>query len=70
MHGCQHIQSRGGQVIVQDEPSSVVWGMPGFVVKSKLADTILPLNQIADEIIMKCQTGRLTSLTAGSKAYR
>lgn len=67
-HGCQHIQARGGQVIVQDEASSVVWGMPGFIVKSKLADTVLPLNQIAHEIILKCQTGRLTSpLIQGSQ---
>jgi len=70
MHGCQHIQSRGGQVIVQDEASSVVWGMPGFVVKSKLADTVLPLNKIADEIIMKCQTGRLASQIAGYKEVK
>jgi two-component system chemotaxis response regulator CheB len=67
MHGCQHIQARGGQVIVQDEASSVVWGMPGFIVKSKLADTILPLNKIADEITLRCQTGRLASLVAGHK---
>jgi two-component system chemotaxis response regulator CheB len=70
MHGCQHIQSRGGQVIVQDEASSVVWGMPGFVVKSKLADAVLPLNKIADEIMMKCQTGRLASLVAGHKEVK
>jgi two-component system chemotaxis response regulator CheB len=70
LHGCQHIQARGGQVLVQDEASSVVWGMPGFVVKSKLADKILPLNKIADEIILKCQTGRLTSLIAGHKGIK
>jgi len=67
LHGCEHIQDRGGQVLVQDEASSVVWGMPGFVVKSKLADKILPLNKIADEIILKCQTGRMNSLIAGHK---
>jgi two-component system chemotaxis response regulator CheB len=70
MHGCQHIQSRGGQVIAQDEASSVVWGMPGFVVKSKLADVILPLNKVAHEIILKCNTGRLASLISGNKGTK
>lgn len=68
-NGCQHIQDRGGQVIVQDEATSVVWGMPGFVVKGRLADQILPLDQIAEELIKKSLTGRpLLSLTATSKA--
>jgi two-component system chemotaxis response regulator CheB len=68
-NGCQHIQDRGGQVIVQDEATSVVWGMPGFVVKGRLADQILPLDQIADALIKKSLTGRpLLSQTASSKA--
>jgi len=36
---------------VQDEASSVVWGMPGFVARNGLADKILPLDQIAAEIV-------------------
>ena len=65
--GCQHIQDRGGQVIVQDEATSVVWGMPGFVVKGRLADKILPLDQIAEEIIQKSRTGRPLAPTASQK---
>ena len=65
--GCQHIQDCGGQVIAQDEATSVIWGMPGFVVKGRLADKILPLDQIAEEIIQKSQIGRLPTLTAGQK---
>ncbi len=61
--GCQHIQDRGGQVIAQDEATSVIWGMPGFVIKGRLADKILPLDQIAEEIIQKSQTGRVPTLT-------
>jgi len=56
--GCRHIQERGGQVIVQDEATSVVWGMPGFVVKGNLADSVLPLGEIAEDIIKKSLTGR------------
>jgi two-component system, chemotaxis family, protein-glutamate methylesterase/glutaminase len=36
---------------VQDEASSVVWGMPGFVAKGGLADKILPLDQMGVEIV-------------------
>ena len=39
------------RVYVPDESSSVVWGMPGFVARSGLADKILPLDQIGAEII-------------------
>jgi len=58
MIGCEHIKDAGGQVIVQDEESCVVWGMPGFVAKANLADKILPLNQIGQEIIRIANVGR------------
>ena len=29
--GCEQIKKVGGQVVVQNEETSVVWGMPGFV---------------------------------------
>ena len=56
--GCQHVKEAGGHVIVQDEESSVVWGMPGFVARAGLADDILPLNQIGQKIIQKLKVGR------------
>lgn len=51
--GCKHISEVHGQVIVQDEKSSVVWGMPGAVVQNNLADLILPAQKIADEIAFR-----------------
>jgi two-component system chemotaxis response regulator CheB len=51
LKGCQSLVSKGAQIIVQDEASSVVWGMPGFVARSGLASKILPLSEIAPEII-------------------
>ena len=51
LHGCECIREAGGQVLAQDKATSVVWGMPGFVVNAGLANKILPLNQIADEIM-------------------
>jgi two-component system, chemotaxis family, protein-glutamate methylesterase/glutaminase len=51
LRGCEQIRERGGRIFVQDEASSVVWGMPGFVAQAGLADKVLPLNQIAGEIV-------------------
>jgi two-component system chemotaxis response regulator CheB len=56
--GCEHIKNAGGRVIVQDENSSVVWGMPGFVAKAGLAEKTLPLDQIGQEIINIVKIGR------------
>ncbi len=53
LRGCQRIYAGGGQIIIQDEASSVVWGMPGAVAKAGLADAILPLDGIADEIVRR-----------------
>ena len=58
LKGCEEIKQAGGQVIVQDEESSVVWGMPGFVSRAGLADKVLPLKQIAGEIINRLKFGR------------
>jgi two-component system chemotaxis response regulator CheB len=51
LRGCQQIHSARGQVLVQDEASSVVWGMPSFVVKAGIVDRILPLNDLGTEIL-------------------
>jgi two-component system chemotaxis response regulator CheB len=51
LRGCERIREMGGQVFVQDEASSVIWGMPGFVVSAGLADKVLPLRQLGGEIM-------------------
>ncbi len=58
LRGCEHIKEARGQIIVQDEATSVVWGMPGFVAKAGLSDCILPLTDIADEIVRRVNRGR------------
>lgn len=45
--GCRAVKEQGGQVIVQDEATSVVWGMPGAVARDGIADFILPVPEIA-----------------------
>lgn len=63
LKGCEMLRAQGARVYVQDEASSVVWGMPGFVAKAGLADKILPLGRIAEEIIRATTQG----LAAGSQ---
>ncbi len=45
--GARAIVDKGGEVVIQDEATSVVWGMPGSVAKHDLAAEILPLDELA-----------------------
>jgi len=58
LQGCEEIAQRGGQVVAQDEATSVVWGMPSFIANAELADAILPLDEIAPNIISHVRFGR------------
>lgn len=58
LRGCELIYELGGQILVQDEKSSVVWGMPGFVHKAGLADQALPLTQLSAEITKRARAFR------------
>ncbi|MGC3991565.1 MAG: chemotaxis response regulator protein-glutamate methylesterase [Chthoniobacteraceae bacterium] len=49
--------TQGAYVIAQDEPSSVVWGMPGAVVRVGAANEVLPLNLIGPRIQELIRTG-------------
>jgi len=49
--GSGEMKENGAPVLVQDERSSVVWGMPGEVVKRGFADEVLPLSKIAERLI-------------------
>jgi len=48
--GCAKIKQSGGEILAQDEASSVVWGMPGLVAKQGLAEKVLNIEDLADEI--------------------
>lgn len=48
--GSRTIREAGGQVIAQDQASSVVWGMPGAVAEAGLADQIMTLKDIGPEL--------------------
>lgn len=53
--GARAIRQAGGQVLAQDEASSVVWGMPGYVARAGLADRVVHLDDLAAEIVRRAR---------------
>lgn len=67
--GARAVVEAGGRLIAQDEATSVVWGMPGFVVRAGLASAVLPLEHIADEIVMRIARGRSSETMRAAKSW-
>ncbi len=59
--GCKAVATAGGQVLAQDEATSVVWGMPGAVAREGIADEVLPLGSIAEAIQRRLGPARSVS---------
>lgn len=55
-NGCGKVLEAGGRTLVQDEKTSVVWGMPGAVANAGFADEIRPLDEISTQIQRHVQT--------------
>ncbi len=47
LEGVRRIKAKGGFIIVQDEKTSAVWGMPKAIYDAGLADLVLPVQDIA-----------------------
>ncbi len=66
LRGSQAIKASGGTILVQDQATSVVWGMPGAIVNAGLAGAVLPIGEMAAGIIRYAYgvtpEGRATSL--------
>jgi two-component system, chemotaxis family, protein-glutamate methylesterase/glutaminase len=62
--GAAAVREVGGEVIVQDQESSVIWGMPGKVVAASLADRIFPLRGIAPEVVRRVSMWRTLAAAA------
>jgi two-component system, chemotaxis family, protein-glutamate methylesterase/glutaminase len=56
LRGAMDVVEAGGNVIAQDEASSVVWGMPGVVAKRGLCAAVEPIDRLA----------RIINMTAGA----
>jgi two-component system, chemotaxis family, protein-glutamate methylesterase/glutaminase len=65
--GAQAIVEAGGSVVAQDEATSVVWGMPGAVVRAGIAAAEVPLDRMADEIVTRVAHGRVMPAPVGGK---
>jgi two-component system chemotaxis response regulator CheB len=59
--GLACIGEAGGWTVAQDEPSSVVWGMPGAAVRLGAARSVVPLDHVAVEIRRALRGGRRSS---------
>ncbi len=59
LKGIRMMRAKEAAILAQDEDSSVVWGMPSYVVHEGLADKTLPLNELAAAI-----TGYVTKKNA------
>lgn len=53
LSGCRAVREAGGAILVQDEASSVAWGMPSQVASAGLADGVFSLTDLAPEICQR-----------------
>jgi two-component system chemotaxis response regulator CheB len=56
--GSRAVVEAGGTIIAQDEPTSVVWGMPGAVATAGLCSATLPIDSIAPRILKLVGEGK------------
>jgi two-component system chemotaxis response regulator CheB len=63
--GTGAIVEAGGTAIVQDEETSVVWGMPGATATAGFAHRILPLDEIGPSIWTILSASRAVPGAAG-----
>jgi len=61
LEGVRVLAGRGARVLVQDEATSVVWGMPGAVALAGLADETLPLSEMPRRMVAAVRGTALTS---------
>lgn len=64
--GMACVREAGGFVIVQDEASSVVWGMPGSIVEQGYAHLILPCRSIAGKVLELLGKGGAVDVSCAS----
>ncbi len=68
LRGCEVVRRSGGQVVVQDRASSVVWGMPGFVAGAGLAEAVVSLEEMAPALAARLGLGGPPPVRAGVRS--
>jgi two-component system, chemotaxis family, protein-glutamate methylesterase/glutaminase len=56
--GCEALAALNAYIIAQDEATSVVWGMPGYVAKAGISNAVLPLKEIGPSIVRRVSSSR------------
>jgi two-component system chemotaxis response regulator CheB len=55
LRGCRSITAAGGRVLAQDQPSSTVWGLAGAAFRAGVAEQVLPLEALGDEVLRRME---------------
>ncbi len=58
VEGVIAIKNRQGQCLAESEESAVIFGMPQEAIHTGAVDKVLPLDQIAEEILTRCRSGK------------
>jgi two-component system chemotaxis response regulator CheB len=61
LEGVRVLSGHGARILVQDEATSVVWGMPGAVALAGLADETVPLPELPGRMVAAVRGGALTA---------
>ena len=59
LKGCEALHKAGGRVVIQDEATSIIWGMAGSVSRAGFASKELPIDKIAADLLRRAHEGRL-----------
>lgn len=65
LRGCERLVAAGAEVVVQDEQTSVVWGMPGAVSAAGLAERTVPLETLAGDLTAALRRGASAAVRTG-----
>ena len=68
--GAGRIRETGGAVVVQDQATSIVWGMPGAVASAGFADEVLPLDRVAETVLRRLTAPRTPAPVPASAGGR
>ena len=56
--GMRQVRIAGGHTVAQDELTSVVFGMPKAAIEMGLVDRVVPIDEVADEILVALKRKR------------
>ncbi|HSA79095.1 MAG TPA: chemotaxis protein CheB, partial [Nitrospirota bacterium] len=58
VEGVTAIKRKKGQCLAESEESAVIFGMPQEAIRTGTVDKVLPLSKMAEEIVLRCSSGR------------